>query len=56
MLQEILHDVGGDKDCIDQTNIIAFAQEAFNIDQETHDAIHQSVKNKEVSRYINYGF
>lgn len=48
MLQEILHDVGGDKVCLDQKNIIAFAQKAFNIDQETHDAIHKSIKNQEV--------
>lgn len=48
VLQEILHDVGRDKVCLDQKNIITFAQEALNIDQETHDSIHKSIKNKEV--------
>lgn len=48
MLQEILHNVGGDKVCLDQKNIIAFARDAFNIDQDTHDVILQSVIKKEV--------
>lgn len=51
ILHEIIHCIGVEKCNLDQSKVIAFAQNAFNIEQETHDAIYQSVKEKEVSTY-----
>jgi len=50
-LHEILHCIGKEKNCLNQENIIEFAQKAFKIDQDTHDAIYQAVIEKEVSAY-----
>lgn len=49
ILHEIIHCIGVEKCNLNQNKIIAFAQNAFNIEQETHDAIYQSVKEKQVS-------
>lgn len=44
-----------EKNCLNQENIIEFARKAFKIEQETHEAIYQSVIEKEVSvnRFYN---
>lgn len=49
VLHEILHCIGAEKSCLNQENIIAFAQKAFKIEPETHEAIYQAVVKKEVS-------
>lgn len=52
VLHEILHCIGAEKNSLNQENIIAFAQKAFKIEPETHDAIYQAVVEKEVSVFI----
>lgn len=51
ILHEILHCIGSEKNGLNQENIIAFAREAFKIEQDTHDAIYRAVVEKEVSTY-----
>lgn len=37
-----------DKGCLNQTDIIKFVQNVFNIDQMNHNAIYQSMMKKKV--------
>lgn len=49
ILHETLHSVGVEKNSVNQENLIAFARDAFKIDQETHETIYKAVVEKEVS-------
>lgn len=49
VLYDIIHCIGVDKSCINQNSIIEFAREAFNIGQETHNALYDVAKEKEVN-------
>lgn len=44
-----MHCIGVNKIDFNQKNVISFAQEAFGIEQATHDAIYRSVKEKDVT-------
>jgi hypothetical protein len=49
ILHETLHSVGIEKNLVNQENLIEFAQNAFKIDQDTHEAIYKAAMEKEVS-------
>lgn len=49
VLHEILHSIGAEKNSVNQRNIMAFAQEAFKVEQATHESIYRAVLDKEVS-------
>ncbi|XP_025408650.1 protein unc-13 homolog 4B isoform X2 [Sipha flava] len=47
ILHETLHSVGIEKNLVNQENLIEFAQNAFKIDQDTHEAIYKAAMEKE---------
>lgn len=51
ILHETLHSVGIEKNLVNQERLIAFARDAFKVDQETHDAVYQAAVEKEVSTH-----
>lgn len=54
VLHEILHSIGAEKNCVNLRSIMSFAQEAFKIEQATHESIYRAVLDKEVSNFEYY--